>query len=601
MARRFDRAGLLLIAALLVAWALRLHHSATLADTILYDEAAYALDALSLIEQPRLTAYFPANFGRESLWMYALAPLLAIVTDPFALRLAAAFTGVLTVAAVYRLGAGLLGRAGGMWAAWALAVLYWSVHLNHVGFRANLLPLVGALALAAILHSVKDGRRWWLAGIFTGLLLWTYTAGQLWFVLLAAGLLLYGFRRRGAWLALVIAVIVALPPALSIFASGAVRAGDVAVTDAAAVLDNALLWLRAPLMQGDLYPVHNLPGRPVWDVPFFILSAAGIVGLIRYSKPRAAALIVPVVVTVSLVPSLLSVDAPHMLRAIGAVVPLTLLAGAGALWLSRTLPRGAVVSLALMLISAAITWHDFDRATVEIMQFTAQERAVLSAAEKLTAVNVTEPVYFLPYPQGHPVVAFAGQQHGLTVRGFDAGYCTVYRDGGAYYVAVSDAGFVAAQMGRYGDVTAHHTADDFVIWHVTPSADLLRGWDDAAEIGTLRLQTLTEIPATVSHTETVTFALRGRDNAVLNMALQTIRYTDDGATLAGNDDRRLCEPYPVTMWQTDEIIVQTYELRTGEATGELSVEVAVYESETMTQRTTANDAARLTVGTVTAE
>ena len=58
------------------------------------DEAYYGADALSLLQAPQLTPFFPANFGRESAWMYLLAPFVAVFgAQPFGLRLAAAFVG----------------------------------------------------------------------------------------------------------------------------------------------------------------------------------------------------------------------------------------------------------------------------------------------------------------------------------------------------------------------------------------------------------------------------------------------------------------------------------------------------------------------------
>src|SRR4029079_4832652 len=115
----------LITAILLLGAALRLHGLGAMLGMTHYDEAYYGVDALSLIETPRFTPFFPDNFGRESLWMYLLAPSLAVFGGgAFGLRIVAVFTGIVTLAAVYRLARELIGRRGAVWTLAALAVLF---------------------------------------------------------------------------------------------------------------------------------------------------------------------------------------------------------------------------------------------------------------------------------------------------------------------------------------------------------------------------------------------------------------------------------------------------------------------------------------------
>ncbi|MCA9891321.1 MAG: hypothetical protein KC546_23250, partial [Anaerolineae bacterium] len=107
---------------LLVGFGLRINGLGQMNDATLYDEAAYGLDALSLLDNPQLTPFFERNNGRESLWMYVTAPALAIWgSQPFGLRIMAVFAGMLTLAAAYRLGRELLGKQGALWVMGALA------------------------------------------------------------------------------------------------------------------------------------------------------------------------------------------------------------------------------------------------------------------------------------------------------------------------------------------------------------------------------------------------------------------------------------------------------------------------------------------------
>nr|MCU0514470.1 glycosyltransferase family 39 protein [Anaerolineae bacterium] len=165
-----------------------------------HDEAYYAVNALSLLEQPRLQFFFPQNTGREALWMYLLAGGLALFgVQPWTLRVVAALVAIVTLAALLRLGRVLFGWRGGLLAALALAGLYLVVHNSHVAFRVLLYPLFGCLALAFLLQAQRHNRAalWRAGGVCAGLLAHTYTAAHGWLALLAALCLLWAWRDAG--------------------------------------------------------------------------------------------------------------------------------------------------------------------------------------------------------------------------------------------------------------------------------------------------------------------------------------------------------------------------------------------------------------------
>mgnify|MGYP001068239778 CR=1 FL=1 len=168
---------------LLVGALLRWSAIGPMSNMLHYDEAHNGLDVLSLIQNPRLTPFMPANFGRESLWFYILLPFVAIWgAQPFALRLAATMTGILTLAALYQLGKKVLPPRAACWATLALAVCQWHVHLSRMALRTILLPLIGVLAFWSLFQACQTDRRshWALAGVWTGLLLYTYFSSLLW-------------------------------------------------------------------------------------------------------------------------------------------------------------------------------------------------------------------------------------------------------------------------------------------------------------------------------------------------------------------------------------------------------------------------------------
>lgn len=596
---RIDRIWGIIVLALLISAALRWQAIAPLSDTLLFDEAAYALDALSLIENPRLQVYFPDNYGREGLWMAVLTPSLLIFgAEPFALRLTAAMIGILTTAAVGRLGLSLFGRRGAALSALSMAVFYWHVHLSHIGFRAILLPLFGALALTALLHALRHNRRWGFAGLLIGLTAYTYSAALMWVGLFSVILLVVGFKHKRAWGALILSVIVALPLIIALVNQPPTRAVDVAVSDVTAILDNARLWLGAWFGAGDAYPVHNLPERPIWDLPFALLSLIGLAGLITRVRSGWYALLIVALLGVALIPSLLTVDAPHMLRTIGATVPLAIIAASGALIIVDRVPRiGWLIAAGLIGWAGVNTAIDFARAVPMILDFTAQERGIITA----TASSLqTDRAMIAPYPHDHPLIRFAGyRQPPAIVTGFDPGYCRVYDRDGAQVISVSQSDFHRATLSDYATLTPITHPSGAAMWQVMPVASLLEQ-ESAILFDGVQVIVISDLPAmlTVGESVTVDIALRGHDRAELNLALQVLTTQEGDVTLSSNDDRRLCEPYPTSVWLPDDIIVQTFTLSPS-VSGTHRVEIAVYDSVTNTTRLTDTGQSRVVIGTIT--
>ena len=158
-----ERALLLLL--LLVGAGLRLWDVGNTPPGLYHDEAQNGLDALAVLETGRIPLYFPANNGREPLFIYLITISIAVLgRSPLAVRLPAFFVGFLTLAATYDLAKVLWGRRAGRWALAVLAVTFWHVHLSRVGFRAVLLPLFTALFLAQAVRALRTGKmRHWVA------------------------------------------------------------------------------------------------------------------------------------------------------------------------------------------------------------------------------------------------------------------------------------------------------------------------------------------------------------------------------------------------------------------------------------------------------
>jgi len=386
-----------MVAVLLVAATLRWAACGQVPPGLYHDEAYNGLDALEVL-RGRLSLYFPANNGREPLFIYLVTLAVGLLgRSPFALRLPASFVGLLTVAATAAAGRALFSRRVGVLGAAVLAVTLWHVHLSRVSFRAVLLPLFIALTVwQAVLGASKirtpqfpipnphsalrnpaGWRHWLAAGVFYGLSFYTYSAARFTPVALIAFAFYMLLVRpptsnlqsairnpqsairnpqsairtphlwRGIGLAAMATLVVLAP--LAIYTVGHLgvvlgRPDQVSVFNPA--INGGDLWgtlgrhtlrtLGMFFVRGDRIWRHNVPWRPIFDP---LLGGAFVVGLLvalRRARRDAAAGFVLVWVAVMSLPTLLAEDAPHFLRAAGILPIVAFLPALGLDWLADT-------------------------------------------------------------------------------------------------------------------------------------------------------------------------------------------------------------------------------------------------------------------------
>ncbi len=391
---------LALVTLLAVAAGLRLWRLPALPPGLWYDEAVNGVDARMMLAGQPLPLYFPANGGREPLFIYLQTLSVALLgPSAFSLRLVSAFVGIATVAAVYACGRALFRprdeapfldpRWVALLAAAALAVTFWHVSISRLGLRAVLLPLTSALAMLAFWQgwTGRKPRAFAWAGFWFGLNLYTYTAARVLplvpALFVVTELLLarrngaagdWRRRWRGLALALLVGAVVTIPLAVELVRHPDLvlgRVGDVAVVEGAqgggmlsSAGRNAVLALRAFYDQGDMNVRHNLPGRPATDPLTALLFTVGVgYALLRLRDPRARLLLIWF--GVMLLPSILSGEAPHYLRAAGALPPFALLVGFGGAALAGLAPHRArpvllpaLVALVL-IVGGALTARDY--------------------------------------------------------------------------------------------------------------------------------------------------------------------------------------------------------------------------------------------------
>ncbi|MCB8948442.1 MAG: glycosyltransferase family 39 protein [Ardenticatenaceae bacterium] len=566
----------LLVAFLLMGAALRWAQLHVLSGMLNTDEAANGLDALSLIQQPRLTPFFPSYTGRESGWHYWLVPfLLAFGTRALAIRLAATMIGLLTLPAVYLLGCELLPRRAAVWAAGALAVLYWHVHLSQIGFRAILMPLVGALALAWLLRAYRTNRSsaWWRAGLWLGLLAYTYFSARVWLAYAGLLLLVWGVRepekRRGVLLAGGLTAVLALPlflyttfnPSTSLN-----RIGEVSVLSVTGILNNSLAWLGAWFGQGDQNVMLNLPGRPILDWFLGVPFAVGVLTLWQNTRAKWQVGWLIGLAGTAVVPSLLSDHAPHFLRAIGLVLPVALVAGAGLYALeqlaARAVGRAALALPLLLLLAAGLTTaNDFGQRwrthpdLPEQMELPLNEAAAWAAAETTAAV----PLYVTHLTPNNPTLLFWAEALApRPVAAFDPAECWVQTDTAALYL-INPAS--QPPLAAYETVTID---EEYQLILAEPDgriAPTSATFNDSIQLGLAAPLSAQIQPGETLH---LTLNFHADQPTADPYSLFLHLYGDpspyEGGPIWAQIDQPLCPSHPMTTWRPFETIRQTFSL-----------------------------------------
>lgn len=357
----------------------------------------YALNAHEgrPVQETQTPIFFEGNFGREPLHIYLMAISLRLFgATPFALRLVPALAGVLAVYMTYLAAAVLLGRdqrTGDsdryqiwipLFSAFLMAVFYPAVTYSRIGLRVMVFVPISTAVVYFFWRGIRivDDRLrdefdqpftafnvelgtftpvWFiLAGFFLGLGLYSYAAARMFPFLFFAFVILWFWRDRRAisyqWLNMAVmaltAFIVALPlllfflryPYFFIFRSRFVAnrgSGTYPGQPWLTWLNNIPKVFLGLVWQGETNLRRNLPERPFLDPPQAFLLMLGLIHVVQQRLRRHHVFLALWFFTMIL-PSLLSGDAPHFGRMIGAAPPAAMLAALGAGWVARTIGGG---------------------------------------------------------------------------------------------------------------------------------------------------------------------------------------------------------------------------------------------------------------------
>jgi len=287
-------------------------------------------------------AIFYSTDGREGLFHLTLAAALRFVGyNPLGWRLAGLAWGMIGLAAIYALARRLLDRRAALITLAFAATSLWSIYEGRAATRSVSLIAVSALAALAFFRAWQQPdrsgwQRWIIAGILTGLMLYTYIAARV--MPLAFGMLLIYLAVtqwqtwRAAWrgiaVYLVTATVVAAPLVIYLAQYPVVDTRFQALTetidaarqgDLSPVLMTTLQTLGMFVWQGDPQWHYNVAHTPVFDPLTSVLFVAGfVIAIWRWRRVPYAFYLIWLLV--SLIPGMFSAPAPHFMRTAAAQV-----------------------------------------------------------------------------------------------------------------------------------------------------------------------------------------------------------------------------------------------------------------------------------------
>lgn len=364
----------LLASLLALAFFLRIYHLDSIPVGLYPDEAANGVDALHALETRQFDLFYPANFGREGLFINLQALSISILgNNLIGLKIFSVIFGTLTALGLYLLGKELFHRtAAGLIAGFMVATSYWAINFSRIGFRAIMTAFLLSFSFYFFFRGLRTQRKldflW--SGLIFGLGLHTYIAFRvaplILIILLPALMLSYERFLQRFWkhgLAFILgAMITAAPMLYHFFISHPEdfesRSSHISVLSPE--VNHGDLWgtmaktFSISLIKynffGDQNWRHNYPPYPILDpvVGTFFLSGFFILLWqtfhLLYRRLRFADRDFRLIVNFFLFGSFFAMLAPefltneglpHALRSIGTQVPVFLFATVPVLWLIK--------------------------------------------------------------------------------------------------------------------------------------------------------------------------------------------------------------------------------------------------------------------------
>ncbi len=437
-----NHALLFMVLCLLMGAGLRFPDLITAPPGLHYDEAANALLSADIGIKGERPIFIASYTGKETLFFYLVGGMMALIGESiFALRITAAFVGVLTIAATYWMGREWqLDRRIALIAALLLTISFWHLLFSRLGFRAITQPLLQALTIAALFRGIRREKWSWLAvaGIFLGLTAYTYLAARLFPVLLLFALVpLLNGRIRFTQLALVtLFALLVLAPLLNYFIAHPdafwVRISQVSPTESELTLPESYLKSLGMLFsEGDPYWRFNLPKRPLFDWFWGGLLLIGwVMSLWRlrpvpYDWQKSALLLLILTPIIMILPTALATNeiVPSNLRAIGLIPFIFYLPAIGLMTFLEAIeerfsnlpvtPTLAFVGFIFLVAGGLFTTNTYfnEWATREDVYYES-DSDLTAVAQFLAETDTTDTtIYVSALHYQHPTIAFLSEKY----------------------------------------------------------------------------------------------------------------------------------------------------------------------------------------------
>lgn len=411
----------LLVVILLIATFFRTSLFEAAPPGLQHDEIFKANFALDILDGG-WPVFFDANGGEEALFPYLAAlSILVFGRNFFALRFVSLLCATLSIVLSYRLVRELFGGRVAVLVAATLAVSFWHVFDSRVALRPITLLLMAVASFYLYWLALRTGRIIWfaLAGMCLGLSFHTYTSGFLIPLTILIFLLLYQLpfqrdvlrrRWRGILLALVVAMIIALPMLRHVYThpqASTARARDLSdhinlllTGEPGPLVTDVLNVLGMFGLRGDPEWRYNLAGRPVFEPVTFVLFCGGVViCLRRIRRPEYAFLLVWLCINV--VPASITRNSPSTLRAIGSLTAIYVLPALtldlAFDWVGRRFANKGTVGMTaavivLLAANALWTYRDYFHVWADNAEVRDIYRADLRAVARFLEESVTDEV-----------------------------------------------------------------------------------------------------------------------------------------------------------------------------------------------------------------
>ncbi|MCX6816757.1 MAG: glycosyltransferase family 39 protein [Candidatus Beckwithbacteria bacterium] len=368
-----------IVAVLILAAILRFYHLGSNPPSPYWEEAAIGYDAYSVLKTGKdfhgnawpLVAFESFGDYKPSLYFYATVPSIAVFgLNTFAVRFPSALFGTLTVLLVYFL---VKDRRVGLLVALLLAVSPWHLQFSRAGFEANLGLFLVVLGVWLLLKNKI------LAGAISfAACLYSYHADRI-FVPLLLIVLFFIFRQKKVFFTGVLVILLALPLAVklnspqirqrfnetSAFSTlePIIKSNQLIAADGGGLLPRIIhhrYWQYGRIfltnyfshfnfnylfISGDANPRHSIQtvgGLYLIQLPFLLYGV-----LLSLKKRTTEDLVLLSWLFLAPVPAALTLAAPHALRSLALLVPLTIFTARGLINSRKLLIYGAILILIL--------------------------------------------------------------------------------------------------------------------------------------------------------------------------------------------------------------------------------------------------------------